>query len=162
MKFVKNTSFAVLFVLLLMGIMFSACNDSKDEEVRLDEENAAERIDNVNQSDSLSADTTAAMENQIQGTWTGTFDGRNSTLDISEQNENEFTGKISTAYKNQLVKRISGQFNKEDNTFTMRDTERGKFAGTYSGKLSDNMTKMEGTFTLKTDNSKYRFTFTKK
>ena len=165
MKFVKNTSLQILFVLFTFTVILTSCDSADDEEVRLDNNDAGEKIEVKENVDSAAADTSNTLSkdaNQFMGTWTGTFDSRNATLNITNQTENEFQGELSVNYHDQLVKPVSGTFNKEQKTFTMRDTQSGRFAGKYSGKLSDDMTKMDGTFTLKTDNSNYNFNLTKK
>ncbi len=165
MKFVKITSLQIFFVLFAFTIFLTSCDSSDDKEVRNDNNDVVKKIDVNNTADTLEADTSKTLSkkgNQFEGAWSGTFDSRNATLKITSQTGNEFQGEISVNYHDQLVKPVAGSFDKEQKTFTMRDTQSGRFAGTYSGKLSDDMSKMNGTFTMKTDNSNYSFTLTKK
>ena len=165
MKFVKNTSLQILFVMFLFAIVLSSCDNTDDEEVRLDDDDAVEKIGEIETADSAITDTAETLgkeANQLEGSWTGTFDSRNATLTITSETGDEFEGEISVNYHDQLVKQVAGSYDKENKTITMRDTQSGRFAGTYSGKLTDDKTKMNGTFTMKSDNSNYSFTLTKK
>ena len=46
----------------------------------------------------------------IKGTWTGVFDGKSTTLQITEQTDSSFSGKITINYKQTLNQDVKGNF----------------------------------------------------
>ena len=107
------------------------------------------------------ADTTK-MYPDLTGKWTGTFDKRSTTFNITEQNGENFKGSMTIAYKQPLNKDISGKIKSGGLQLTMRDLTHSRFMGNYSGKISNDGNKISGTFTMNADKSSYSFTFSKK
>ncbi|MDO8548556.1 MAG: hypothetical protein Q7S39_00190 [Ignavibacteria bacterium] len=98
----------------------------------------------------------------LKGSWSGVFDGRSTTLTITEQDSTTFKGNITINYRNPVNQRISGTINPEDNTISMKDLLKSRFQGNYSGKLSEDKNKFSGTFTMILDKSRYNFSLDRK
>ena len=126
-------------------------------------------------SETISPDTTSSVatggelgtENKIQipdiqGTWTGTFDGKLTTLNITEQTDSSFSGKITINYKQKLNQDVKGNFSPTTLKISMVDQLHSKYMGKYDGKLSEDNKKFSGTFTKNRDGSKFSFNLNKK
>ncbi|HEY6627199.1 MAG TPA: hypothetical protein VIZ21_09600 [Ignavibacteriaceae bacterium] len=98
----------------------------------------------------------------IKGTWTGTFDGKPTTLNITEQADSSFSGKITINYKQTLNQDVKGNFSPSTLKMSMVDQLHSKFMGKYIGNLSEDFKKFSGTFTKNRDNSTYSFNLNKK
>jgi len=98
----------------------------------------------------------------MKGNWSGIFDGRSTTLTITEQDSTTFKGNITINYRNPVHQRISGTINPEDNTISMKDLLKSRFQGNYSGKLSEDENKFSGTFTMILDKARYDFSLDRK
>ena len=155
-----------IFLLMLTCslIVLSAGCEKKAE--KPEGEKTMKDTTNMAQPEQQNADTTTMAENtqkypDLTGTWTGTFDSRSTTLKITDQTEDTFKGSMTIAYKQPLNKDISGQI-KSDTDVTMKDLTHSRFMGNYSAKLSDDGKKLSGTFTMNSDNTTYKFSFSKK
>jgi len=98
----------------------------------------------------------------IKGTWTGTFDGKTTTLNITEQTDSSFSGKITINYKQTLNQDVKGNFNPSTFKMSMVDQLHSKFMGKYIGNLSEDFKKFSGTFTKNRDGAQYSFNLNKK
>jgi hypothetical protein len=125
--------------------------------------------------ETVSPDTTSSVatgsepgtENMIQipdikGIWTGTFDGKATTLNITEQTDSSFSGKITINYKQTLNQDVKGNFSPTTLKISMADQLHSKFMGKYNGKLSKDYINFSGTFTKNRDNSNFSFNLNKK
>jgi hypothetical protein len=153
-----------VLTLICSLIVLSAGCEKKAE--KPEGENTMKDTTNMTQPEQQNADTTAMADESMKypdltGTWTGTFDSRSTTLRITEQTEDSFKGSMTIAYKQPLNKDISGQI-KSDTEVTMKDLTHSRFMGNYSSKLSEDGKKLSGTFTMNSDNSTYKFNFSKK
>lgn len=151
---------SVLVFLTALTFFAAGCDTAKEEKPA----DGDLRPDTTITDTTQQADTTQQVKQlpDLKGKWTGTLDGRATTLTISEQNENEFSGTIVIQYREVSTKAVSGTANFEEGTVKMRDTERFRYAGTYSGKLSEDNTKISGSFTITADNKSFPFSLTKK
>ncbi len=96
------------------------------------------------------------------GTWNGTFDGRSSTLKITEQIDSSFAGKITINYRQVTNQEVKGILNPRTGEITMTDQLHSRYQGKYKGVLSTNNNNLSGTFTMDNDGTKYSFNFNKK
>ena len=97
----------------------------------------------------------------LKGTWTGVFDGKSTTLQITEQTDSSFSGKISINYKQTLNQDVKGNFSPASLKISMTDQLHSKFMGKYNGKLSKDYRNFSGTFTKNRDNSNFSFNLNK-
>ena len=97
----------------------------------------------------------------LKGTWTGVFDGKSTTLQITEQTDSSFSGKISINYKQTLNQDVKGNFSPASLKISMADQLHSKFMGKYTGKLSNDYKNFSGTFTKNRDNSNFSFNLNK-
>jgi len=98
----------------------------------------------------------------IKGTWTGTFDSRSTVLNITEQTDSSFSGKISISYRQAINQDVKGSFSPSTMNMKMKDQLHSRFQGKYSGKLSKDADNYSGTFTMDLDGAKFSFNLNKK
>jgi len=142
----KITSFKWIFTLLLIltVVAYFGC-DKKTEE-------------NGNKDDS----TIETKTPDITGKWTGVFDGKTAVLDITDQTDSSFSGKINISYRQAINQDVKGTFSPTTLTMSMTDQLHSRFQGEYNGSLSKEADNFSGTFTLNNDGSKYSFNLNKK
>jgi hypothetical protein len=97
----------------------------------------------------------------ITGKWTGIFDGKTIVLDITEQTDSSFSGKINISYRQVINQEVKGTFSPSTLKMTMTDQLHSRFQGEYIGSLSKNSENFSGTFALNNDGSKYSFNLNK-
>lgn len=167
--------FSVLFTVLLFAaaINFIGCETKKGEEpaVNIDSIKAvvarqiADSIETAEKTKQIADSIALAEKNRVPdmvGKWTGTLDGRATTLTIKEQTGNKFTGTIVINYRQVATKAVAGTINIDTKKITMRDTQKFRYAGTYSGNFSAETNKFSGSFTVTADNQSFPFSLTKK
>lgn len=98
----------------------------------------------------------------ITGKWSGIFDGKTIVLDITEQTDSSFSGKINISYRQAINQEVKGTFSPSTLKMTMTDQLQSRFKGEYNGSLSKEADNFSGTFTLNNDGSKYSFNLSKK
>ncbi len=98
----------------------------------------------------------------LKGTWSGIFDGRSSTLKITEQIDSSFSGKITINYRQVTNQEVKGILNTRTGEITMSDQLKSRYQGKYKGVLSTNNNNFSGTFTMDNDGTKYSFNLNKK
>lgn len=98
----------------------------------------------------------------ITGKWTGTFDKRSTVLNITEQTDSTFSGKISISYRETINQDIKGTLSRTTMKMTMTDLLHSRYQGKYNGKLSEDGHNYSGTFTMNLDGSKFSFNLNKK
>jgi len=161
----KHTSFKSLFIslVLLSVILYFGCEKKVEKTDQPKEEITT---------DGVTPDTTVDVKDpvieekisipDIKGTWTGIFDGKSTTLNITEQTDSSFSGKITINYKQTLNQDVKGNFSLSTLKMSMVDQLHSKFMGKYIGNLSEDFKKFSGTFTKNLDNSTYSFNLNKK
>lgn len=172
LKSIKGFSVFLTVLFLTASINFLGCEtketkEPSDAQAKLDSIAAVEAQQTADSIAKQVADSIALAEQQalipdMIGKWTGALDGRATTLTITEQNENTFSGTIIINYRQVSNKAVSGTIDVESYQISMRDTQKFRYAGTYSGKLSYDKTKFSGTFTIPVDNNSFSFSLTKK
>ena len=98
----------------------------------------------------------------LKGKWSGTFDKRSTVLNITEQTDSSFSGKITISYRQVLNQEVKGSFSPTTEKMTMTDQLHSRYQGKYNGSLSKNADNFSGTFTMDHDGSKYSFNLNKK
>jgi len=98
----------------------------------------------------------------IKGTWRGKFDSRLTVLNITDQTDSSFSGKISISYRQAINQDVKGSFSPSTMNMKMKDQLHSRFQGKYNGKLSLNADNYSGTFTMDLDGSKFSFNLNKK
>lgn len=161
-KVVSNYKLIVL-TLLSVFIVFLGC-DKKAEKTEQPKEQIVTKQETPDSS--LKMEEPVAEKKiyipEIKGMWTGTFDGKSTTLEITEQTDSSFSGKISINYKQPLHQTVKGSFTPSTFKISMVDQLHSKFMGKYNGELSPNYNSFSGTFTKNRDGSKYSFNLNKK
>jgi predicted membrane protein len=98
----------------------------------------------------------------LKGTWTGKFDSRATVLNINEQTDTTFSGKITISYREVINQEVSGTISPSTMKINMKDMLHSRYRGIYSGTLSDDGTAYSGTFTQDLDKTKFQFSLSKK
>lgn len=156
-----------MVLVMLTAVVYFGCEKKTDT--------SKEPIDNgdteVITTDTTSGDTTTETEPveetritipDIKGTWTGTFDNKPTVLNITEQTDSSFSGKISISYRQAINQDVKGSFSPSLMNMKMKDQLHSRFQGKYSGKLSKDADNYSGTFTMDLDGSKFSFNLNKK
>jgi hypothetical protein len=164
----KFTLFKSLFIslILLSVISYFGCEKKAGESKQTEDGVKSENV-SADTSSSVPSENEPAIDNKIQipdikGTWTGTFDGKSTTLNITEQTDSSFSGKITINYKQTLNQDVRGNFSPTALKISMADLLHSKYMGKYDGKFSADYKNFSGTFTKNRDNSKYSFNLNKK
>jgi len=142
----------------IVVIAFSGCkNDNASRG-----ENQETKIDSV----SAIAQQDQEIENMVipdlRGTWTGTFDKRSTVLNITEQTDSSFLGKISISYREIINQEVKGSFSTTTMKISMTDQLHSRYQGKYKGKLSEDGKNFSGTFTMDLDGKQFSFNLNKK
>lgn len=186
-KSVANNSvkFILLSLLFSTAIFLNSCDKAKetmeDAAKKVEEtadkagELAKDAVDKVGEATESVVDSVAAKvekavekvdvilsEKLLVGTWTGKLDGRLTTLTITEQDGNNFNGKITINYRQPINQDVKGSYNSETKAITMEDQLHSRYKGKYKGKLSENGKTFTGTFTTLVDGKNFSFDLTKK
>lgn len=169
----KKSKFAFLVIIFLTLFLIWGC-DSAKEKVKEAADTADQLVDNtldkageITESATKKLEDTAKdLENTIEdnfliGTWSGKFDQRKTTLKVTEQNGNDFEGKITINYRDVINQEVKGTLNPENMTITMKDQLHSRFSGKYYGKLNNEKTTYSGQFTMKLDGKKFDFNLKK-
>ena len=82
----------------------------------------------------------------LKGTWSGIFDGRLSTLKITEQIDSSFSGKITINYRQVTNQEVKGILNPRTGEITMTDQLHSRYQGKYKGELSTDNKNFSSTF----------------
>ncbi|HPO55451.1 MAG TPA: hypothetical protein PKY46_05580 [Ignavibacteriaceae bacterium] len=98
----------------------------------------------------------------ITGTWTGAMDGHATTLKITKQDGEKFSGTIFVNFREAVNQSVSGKINLEKRVVTMSDLIKARSMGTYYATLSEDGTKLSGSFTQTVDKIKVKFNLSKK
>ena len=129
------------------------------------------------ETESLSPDTSSQMETpeitetvverqttipELKGTWIGKFDKRSTVLNITEQTDSSFSGKITINYREVINQEVKGTISPSTMSMSMKDQLHNRFRGKYNGKLSEDGKNFSGTFTMDLDGSKFSFNLNKK
>lgn len=96
------------------------------------------------------------------GKWSGKFDSRNTVLNITEQTDSSFKGKITISYREVINQEVEGVLSPSTMRITMKDLLHSRFRGRYSGKLSEDGQNYSGTFTMDLDKSQFSFNLSRK
>ena len=151
----KHISFMVVYAIFvfLAVTVYYGCEEKTDK--------TEPQIDNV-ETETITADTTSdeiiteiiePVEEikvtipDIKGTWRGKFDSRSTVLNITEQTDSSFSGKISISYREAINQDVKGSFSPSTMNMKMKDQLHSRFQGKYNGKLSEDGNNFSGTFT---------------
>ena len=150
-----------LSLLILMSLMLG-CETKKEDTEPADKIQHESVQKEVIDSAAIKAAENAMKEaHSLVGTWKGKFDGRATTLKITEQDGNLVKGKITINYREVINQDVSGEFNPETMNVILNDLLRSRYMGTYKGKLSADMNNFSGIFTMKVDKKNMSFNLTK-
>ena len=145
-------------VILIICILFITGCQKKEEKPIQQSPVVSDTTKKMEQVVPTAVDTTL----DIKGKYSGTFDNRTSIMNIKEQTGNKFKGSITINYRDVINQQIVGEFDQKTLKFSMTDQLHSRFQGKYNGKISEDRSKMSGTFTMNLDGSKFSFNFTKK
>ena len=170
----KSTIYLFSVLILSATLTFWGCNnktdkpDDQSDDVKTEMENPDTSPDNTPDGTDIESENKETVEEpmvaipDIKGTYSGTFDKRTTVLNITEQTDSSFSGKISIKYREMLNQDVKGTFSPTTNKITMADQIHSHFMGKYDGKLIENNTKLSGIFTMNSDGKQYTFNLTKK
>ncbi len=164
----KNISFKGVFAVLVMitSVVYFGCEKKTDQSEEPTDNADTEVITNDTTSDDATEkepiEETKITIPDIRGTWTGTFDNKSTVLNITEQTDSSFSGKITISYRQAINQDVKGSFSPATMNMKMKDQLHSRFQGKYNGKLSKDADNYSGTFTMDLDGSKFSFNLNKK
>ncbi len=166
----KDISFKGVFAVLVMitSIVYFGCEKKTDQSEEPKDNSDTEVITSDTTSDDLNTEGKEPIEEtkitipDIRSTWTGTFDQRSTVLNITEQTDSSFSGKISINYRQTINQDVKGSFSPSTMNMKMKDQLHSRFRGKYNGKLSKDADNYSGTFTMDLDGTKFSFNLNKK
>jgi PBP1b-binding outer membrane lipoprotein LpoB len=170
MKTYKKTKGVLsLPILVLITLLILIGCDRAKETVEEAADNVVEKTGEVvsETAESLNETVEETLDKVIEdisflvGTWSGKFDIRTATLEISKQDGNNFEGKITINLRTVINQEIKGSFDTETKNVIIKDQLRSKFKGIYVGTLSEDRTTLSGVFTTNLDNKKFNFNLKK-
>ena len=163
----KNISFIVVYF-IIAALAYYGCEKKTDESDTSIDNIKTETVIPDTTSDEIIDEIIEPVEEiiitipDIKGTWSGTFDSRSTVLNITEQTDSSFSGKISISYRQAINQDVKGSFSPSTMNMKMKDQLHSRFQGKYSGKLSEDADNYTGTFTMDLDGSKFSFNLNKK
>lgn len=156
----------LLIAVLLIATIFIGC-EKKTEAPNGDQNTSMESESTPIEETPEEIDEPEAEEPTVQipdlkGQWTGKFDSRNTVLNITEQTDSSFKGRITISYREVINQEVEGTISPTTNRITMRDLLHSRYKGRYTGKLSEDGQKYSGIFTMDVDKTQLSFNLTKK
>jgi hypothetical protein len=151
-------------IIISVSLIYFGCEKKAEKTDQPKEEVTSETVMTDSTGSTKTNEPAAEEKMQIpdlKGTWTGVFDGKSTTLQITEQTDSSFSGKISINYKQTLNQDVKGNFSPASLKISMADQLHSKFMGKYNGKLSKDYKNFSGTFTKNRDNSNFSFNLNK-
>lgn len=154
-------------LVIITAVVYSGCEKKTDQS----EEPTDNADTEVITTDTTTGDATTEKEPaedmkitipDIRGTWTGTFDQRSAVLNITNQTDSSFSGKISISYRQAINQDVKGSLSPATMNMEMKDQLHSRFQGKYNGKLSKDADNYSGTFIMDLDGSKFSFNLNKK
>lgn len=164
-NFAKQTVMFIFLLLCSSVLVFTGCSKTDEKDADSLQPDTSRTIKTIPMTDSAvvtAKDTVKDTLIDITGRWTGTFDKRATTLQITSQDSLNFSGKITINYREVINQQVKGSFNPEAKTFNMKDQLHSRYQGKYSGKISDDGKKLSGTFTMDLDGKQFPFSLSKK
>ncbi len=163
----KEIMFKWLFVVLIIfaAITYFGCEQKNDraeqpENAKVTADTTSTSVKSEEPKDTVVIEKIAIPD--MIGTWSGVFDGRSSTLKITEQIDSSFSGKITINYRQVTKQDVKGILYPRTGEITMADQLHSRYQGKYKGELSTDNNDFSGTFTMDNDGSKYSFNLKRK
>ena len=104
----------------------------------------------------------AVAESALQGEWTGTFEGRPATLEITEVEGDSLKAVINVQYSNMIAEQLEGTVDMENKLIHFDDVvSNGNLDGRYDAILSDDLKSFEGMYENYTTKKQVKISFSK-
>ena len=101
-------------------------------------------------------------ESSLQGEWTGTFEGRPATLEITEVDGDNLKAVINVQYSNMISEQLEGTVDMENMLIHFDDVvSNGNLDGRYDAILSDDLKSFEGMYENYTTKKQVKISFSK-
>ncbi|HMU42910.1 MAG TPA: hypothetical protein PKA80_06385 [Ignavibacteriaceae bacterium] len=155
----------LVVLIIFAAVTYLGCEQKNDKAEHPDNDKVTSNTTSTNKNSADTIDTIVVAKiiiPDLKGTWSGIFDGRSSTLNITEQIDSSFSGKITINYRQVTNQEVKGILNTRTGEITMSDQLHSRYQGKYMGVLSTNNNNLSGTFTMDNDGTKYSFNFNKK
>lgn len=155
----------LVVLIIFAAVVYIGCEQKNDRAEHPDNDRVTADIDTTKGFQEESKDTIIVAKiiiPDLKGTWNGIFDGRSSSLNITEQIDSSFSGKITINYRQVTNQEVKGILNTRTGEITMSDQLHSRYQGKYKGLLSTNNSNFSGTFTMDNDGTKYSFNLNKK
>lgn len=153
----------IIFTFILALFAFIGC-EKKTDTPKVKEETTQEEPAKIEETpeEVTEPEVPVVQIPDLMGQWTGKFDARNTVLNITEQTDSTFKGKITISYREVINQEVEGTISPSTMRMTMKDLLHSRFRGRYSGTLSKDGKNYSGTFTMDLDKSQFSFNLNKK
>ncbi len=162
----KNLLFIVVYAILAVTVYYGCEKKTDESDTSIDNVETETIVPDTNSSETITeiepVEEIKIVIPDLKGTWTGTFDNRSTVLNITEQTDSSFSGKISISYRQAINQDVKGSLSPATMNMEMKDQLHSRFQGKYNGKLSKDADNYSGTFTMDLDGSKFSFNLNKK
>jgi len=156
-----NNIKTIIGLFLVITLLFVGCQKKEEPQVEKAPAQVNETPSAATQTDTVKEVPKPVVADML-GTWSGALDGKATTLKITKQDGDKFSGTIFVNFREAVNQTISGKINPETKVVTMSDVLKARSMGTYYATLSEDGTKLAGTFTQTVDKIKARFNLSKK
>lgn len=160
-----NSLFKILMILAFSITMLAIIGcEKKTDTPEVKEESSQEEQSQIEETpeEITEPEVPVVQIPDLMGQWTGKFDARNTVLNITEQTDSTFKGRITISYREVINQDVEGTISPSTMRMTMKDLLHSRFRGNYSGKLSEDGKNFSGTFTMDVDKSQFSFNLSKK
>jgi len=101
--------------------------------------------------------------NSMKGSWSGTFDGKEAVMNISDASSDIIRADISVKFNNLVTDSFSGRYSKKAEKYILNDNNPGNgiLDGYFSGITNDNFTIYKGVYRNNSTGKEYEFEFGK-
>jgi hypothetical protein len=162
----KNLLFILVYAILAVTVYYGCEKKTAESDTSIDNVETETIVTDTNSNETITeiepVEEIEIVIPDLKGTWTGTFDSRSTVLNITEQTDSSFSGKISISYRQAINQDVKGSFSPSTMNMKMKDQLHSRFRGKYNGKLSKDVDNYSGTFTMDLDGSKFSFNLNKK
>jgi hypothetical protein len=148
--------------ILCLSLCLTGCQKKQEEPKPADTLQPAQTNADTAKKSATPVETAAKKTVSLIGSWKGELDSRTTTLKITEQKRNSFSGTIVINWREVVNQKVSGTVNPDTREVQMKDMLHARNAAKYSGKLSKDGKTFSGTYTQIVDNQKSTFSLSLK
>lgn len=120
----------LVVLIIFAAVTYLGCEQKNDKAEHPDNDKVTSNTTSTNKNSADTIDTIVVAKiiiPDLKGTWSGIFDGRSSTLNITEQIDSSFSGKITINYRQVTNQEVKGILNTRTGEITMSDQLHSRY-----------------------------------